>query len=453
MLNVVNVAIVNDVNVEEVNQALLQGNLDLPGVFPRLEALRRSPAVFRVEFGLDALPAEPGVILIRGARQYGKSTWLEGALRDTVVRYGPGSALFLDGDHLADADSLAREVSRLALTFSGNVPVRRLFVDEITAVPGWARALKRVIDRGELRDVLIVTTGSHATDLRHGTERLPGRKGKLARSAYLFLPVSYPEFLRVTDHSLGDSVLPAYLLSGGSPLACAELVRCGRIPEWVIETTRDWVQGECARASRPRRSLVAIMERLHRLGGSAVGQTKLAKEAGLANNTVAASWIEFLGDLLCIGVSPAWDSTRQRELPRKPAKYPFVNLLAATAWAPEAPRSASEFLAMAPERQGIWHEWAVAQELHRRAALAGMSEPDRLPFWQGAGHEIDFVLPDGRFVEIKRGAATALDFAWFRRSFPRGELTVVCATPFSAPGIRGETLHTFLSGNPTRTVL
>ncbi len=102
---------------------------------------------------------------------------------------------------------------------------------------------------------------------------------------------------------------------------------------------------------------------------------------------------------------------------------------------------------MAPERQAVWQEWAVAQELHRRAALAGAAEPDRLPFWQGGGHEIDFVRPTGSGIEVKRGSATALDFAWFRRSFPRGELTVVCATPFSAPGVRGETLHTFLGGD------
>jgi hypothetical protein len=92
------------VNVDQVNAALLAGDIDRPGVFPRLDALRSSPAVFRVEFGLDRLPEVPGVIAIRGARQYGKSTWLEGAMRDTIVAHGPGSALFLDGDHLRDAD-------------------------------------------------------------------------------------------------------------------------------------------------------------------------------------------------------------------------------------------------------------------------------------------------------------------------------------------------------------
>ncbi|MBI2892045.1 MAG: ATP-binding protein [Deltaproteobacteria bacterium] len=447
LLNVVNVDNVNVVNVERVNALLLAGRLDVRGLFPRLEALDEAPAVFRWQFGLDQLPEEPGVILIRGARQYGKSTWLEGSIRETVRRHGPGTALYLDGDHLRDADHLASELSRLAGVFRLDAPVRRLFIDEITAVAEWERGLKRVLDRGELRSVLVVTTGSRATDLRRGAERLPGRKGRLARTAYLFLPVPYAEFLRAGGSALGRRALGSYLLSGGSPVACGELVRSGRIPEWTIEAVREWIQGECARSGRSRRSLLAVMEALHRHGGTPLGQTRLARDAGLANNTVAAGWIEVLSDLLCVGTSAAWDPGRRAEMPRKQAKFPFVNLLAAAAWAPDAPRSAEELARLGPERQGVWHEWAVAQELFRRAALLGRPEPERLPYWASREHEIDFVAGDGSFVEVKWGRASALDFSWFPKSFPKGFLTVVCGTPFEADRIRGVTLSEFLEGS------
>jgi predicted AAA+ superfamily ATPase len=435
-------------NVEEVNRALLSGALDMPSLFPRLEALAEAPAVFRLDFGLNELPEEPGLILVRGARQFGKSTWMEGVMRDTAARYGPGSALFLDGDYLRDADHLAAELSRLAGAFRRDAPVRRLFIDEVTAVAGWEQGIKRVLDRGELRRVLIITTGSRAADLRHGAERLPGRKGRLARTSYLFLPVSYPEFMRAGGHALGTRALGSYLLSGGSPLACGELLRSGRLREWVVDAVRDWVQGECARSGRSRRSLVAVMEQLHRHGGTPFGQTKLAREAGLANNTVAAGWIDMLADLLCVGTSPAWDASRRAELPRRPAKFPFVNLLAAGVWAPDAPRSAEDLDRLDPERQGVWYEWAVAQELFRRAALLGNGEPERVPYWQGGDHELDYVLADNRFVEVKRGRATALEFAWFQKVFPRGNLTVVCATPFEADQVVGVTLDAFLRQAP-----
>ncbi len=447
LLNVLDVGTVNVMDVERVNEAILAGDLEQPGLFPRLEALRDASAVFRMEFGLDVLPDEPGVIMIRGARQYGKSTWLESALRDTVREHGPGSAAFIDGDHLRDAEHLAAEVERLVGALDPRRRVRRLFIDEITAVADWVRGLKRVLDRGVLRNILVVTTGSRAADLRHGTERLPGRKGHLARTAYLFLPVSYAEFLRAGGRGLAERALPAYLVSGGSPSACAELIRTGRIPEWVVETVRDWVLGECGRAGRPRRSLVAVMEQLHRHAGTPIGQTRLARDAGLANNTVAAGWIDFLSDLLCVGTSPAWDSSKRAEIPRRPAKFPFLNLLVASVWAPEAPRSPEEFALMSEMRQAAWHEWAVSQELFRRAAIRGVAEPERIPHWSNGANEIDFVPSPETFVEVKRGRASALEFGWFRKTFPKGDLTVVCTTPFRSERVRGVTLDAFLRGH------
>lgn len=449
LLNVRNVDTFNVVNVDQVNRALLAGALDVPGLFPRLEALADAPAVFRLSFGLDQLPVAPGVITVRGARQFGKSTWLEGAMRDTARQFGPGSALYLDGDYLRDADQLAAELSRLSSAFRADAPVRRLFVDEITAVADWEHGLKRVLDRGELRKVLVITTGSRAADLRHGAERLPGRKGKLTRTSFLFLPVAWPEFSRVAGKALGRHALSAYLLSGGSPLACGELLRVGRLSEWVVDVVRDWVQGECARSGRARRSLVAVMEQLHRHGCTPLGQTKLAREAGLANNTVAAGWIEMLSDLLCVGTSPAWDASRRTEVARRPAKFPFINLLVAGVWHPAAPRTPDDLDRLDAAQQGAWHEWAVAQELFRRAALAGALEPERIPYWQGGVHELDFVAARDHFVEVKRGRATALDFAWFPKAFPKARLTVVCATPFQADQINGVTLDEFLRARAT----
>lgn len=444
LLNVLNVDRLNVVNVEEMNIALLAGRLRTPGLFPRLEALKEAEAVFSFEFGLDDLPAEPGVLMIRGARQYGKSTWMEQCIKETIRAYGPGSALFLNGDYIRDADTLASALSRLATAFRPDASVRRLFIDEITAIADWESGLKRVLDRGELHGILVVTTGSRAADLRHGSERLPGRKGKLSRSSYIFLPISYSAFLKAGGRRLGARALPSYLLSGGSPVACGELLRHGRLPQWVVESVRDWIEGECARSGRSRRSLVSVMEQLHRHGGTPLGQTKLARNAGLANNTVAAGWIEMLSDLLCVGTSAAWDENKRSEIPRRRSKFPFVNLLAAAVWAPDAPRSADEFLALPPDRRGIWHEWAVAQEVFRRAALVGAREPERIPYWQSQEHEIDFVAGDAQFIEVKSGAASALDFSWFSSAFPRGHLTVVCKTPFKGPRIRGITLDDLL---------
>jgi uncharacterized protein len=208
-------------NVVERNKMYLKGILQGEGIFPHLEAAPAS-GFFNWDFGLAELPREPGIIVIRGPRQYGKSTWLEYQLRETLLQFGPGTALFLNGDYIAGPNELERDIESLMSYFPKEASVRRLFIDEITAVAGWQKAIKRLADRGVLRKVLLITTGSKASDIQREAELLPGRKGKLARTIYLFAQLPYKIFYDKAFPTLRAQTLAAYLIAGGSPLACAK---------------------------------------------------------------------------------------------------------------------------------------------------------------------------------------------------------------------------------------
>jgi len=431
-------------NTREINRALSIGAIDAKGVLPLAESIKKEPIIFKMQFGLDELPPEPGLIVIRGARQYGKSTWLQQKIAHTVKTFAPGSAYYLNGDELGDESDLIVSIRELLPLFSPEAEVRRLFIDEITAVENWQKGMKRLLDAGELQDVLVVTTGSKAADLRRGSERLPGRKGKLDRTTYLFTPLAYGEFKKQCEERLQERVLPAYILSGGSPVAGRELAIHGRLPEYVVEMTRDWIYGEVAASGRQRSSLLGVMECLYRFGGTPVGQAKLARETGLANNTIAAGYIELLKDLLCVSSAHPWDSGRERTIKRKPCKFHMTNLLAAVAWHPARVRSVDDFLNLPTNDRAYLTEWTVAQEIWRRAAIKGLDLPEELAFWQSKSHELDFVLDRSTFVEVKIGSATPVDFSWFAKSFPQSNLMVVNQNRFTTRNIEGITLENFL---------
>ncbi|MCK4870081.1 MAG: ATP-binding protein, partial [Gammaproteobacteria bacterium] len=350
----------------------------------------------------------------------------------------------LNGEYLLDVDKLEHEIELLVPMFVEGAAVRRIFIDEITAIPKWEIALKRLADKGSLAQVLLITTGSKATDLRRGAERLPGRKGRLDRTTYLFTPISYREFHRVCGEKLGDKCLIAYLLSGGSPIACSELAAHGVIPEYVVELVRDWIEGEVAATGRSRISLYNIFGTIFRLGGTPVGQAKVAREAGLANNTVAAGYIEVLQDLGCIVPSYPWDQHKKLLILRKPCKYHVTNLLAAVVYHAAAVRRPDDFLSLPEMTQGIWLEWLVAQELVRRAAIAGEDILSPLAFWQNDKHELDFVVHNREFIEVKRGRCNPLEFSWFVQQFPGNNLTVVNVAKFSTATVKGVLLEDFL---------
>ena len=65
-----------------------------------MDNLNHMPVVFELDFGLSTIPTEPGIFLIRGPWQYGKSTWLEQQLKETIKTFGPGSAFYLNGDEI-----------------------------------------------------------------------------------------------------------------------------------------------------------------------------------------------------------------------------------------------------------------------------------------------------------------------------------------------------------------
>lgn len=434
-------------NVSEVNDALFRGEIDRTGVLPHSARLAARALRFEVDFGLRQLPEVPGILLIRGARQYGKSTWLEREIRASVERFGPGCAFYLNGDELRDSNELYAAIAELTPLFASAAPVKRLFIDEITAVAGWESALKRLVDSGELRDILVVTTGSRATDLRRGAELLPGRKGRLDRTSYLFTPVSFTAFVRAAgDAVAAEEAVWLYLLSGGSPVALAELTLHGRLPEFVVGIVRDWIHGEVAASGRQRSSLMAVMNALCQRGGTAVGQAKLAREAGLANNTVAAGYVELLADMLVLGISHSWDEVRQVRATRRPAKFPFINLLAAVAWHPARLRSLADWNRLASQDKGMWVEWLVAQELWRRAAIDGQQAPELLPYWSSKRHELDFVCHDAWLVEAKSGRTGPLEFGWFPKAFPRSRLLVIGSNSFATDRIVGVDLRSFLLG-------
>lgn len=432
-------------DITQINTLLHQGITTAPGLLPHVESLQDSPFIFNFDFGLNQLPEEPGLLLIRGPRQYGKSTWLELEIQKTVASFGPASAFYLNGDEIRDPEALTQKIEELIPLFRKEAKVKRLFIDEITAIESWESSLKRLIDRGMLNQVLLVSTGSKATDLRRGAERLPGRKGKLARTNYLFTPISYSEFKSKCGSIFKSKTLTAYMMTAGCPVACSEMAQHKKIPEHVITMVKDWVYGECSATGRDRSSLLSVMEVLERQGGIQVGQSKLAREAGLANNTVAAGYIELLGDLLTVAPSYAWDPSHKIYLKRKPSKFHFINLLVALAWEPTKPRTIDDFENLLGEEKAKFYEWLVAQEIWRRQAIQGEEIPEHLGFWKSDHHELDFVMDPNNFIEVKSGTPSPLEFTWFPKIFPKAHLRVINQKAFSGLSVEGISFEDFLT--------
>lgn len=212
----------------------------------------------------------------------------------------------------------------------------------------------------------------------------------------------------------------------------------------MIELVRDWIEGEISKAGRHRSALINILNVLFRFGGSPVGQANLARESGLANNTVAQGYIELLSDLGCVIPAYPWDYQKKQLVLRKPCKYHFMNLLVASCYHPSQVRSPEDFNKLPIDLQGKWYEWAVAQELQRRLNLRGEKILESLSFWQSKTNEIDFYDKAEGFIEVKRGKCSALEFAWFAKQFGKESMKIINQNSFETDRLHGITLENFL---------
>ncbi len=180
-------------NVNSVNQALLSGEINQQGVFPHLDLLRRAPVVFRTDIGLPNIPEEPGILLIGGARQYGKSTWLERVLQESIEQHGAGSGLYLNGDEIRDFQDLIEQIRILLSLFPPHTRVKRMFIDEITAIENWQKALKRLADAGEIHDVLIWQGGGHELNfVVKENHFLEVKRGRCSPTEFTWVPQMLP---------------------------------------------------------------------------------------------------------------------------------------------------------------------------------------------------------------------------------------------------------------------
>jgi len=432
----------------EINQNLLNGDIHVKGVLPHLEQLSNLPFLFEQNFGLTKIPLEPGIIMIRGPRQYGKSTWLEQEIKKTIQQFGAGSALYLNGDEIANYKELTSVIQDLVNLFPKHIKIKRIFIDEITAIVDWQKSIKRLADDGELNDILLITTGSKATDLRHGFERLPGRKGKIDRTSYIFTPISFNEFQNKCSAVFGEDTLYAYILSGGSAIGANSLAEHGRLAEYIVNTVTDWVYGEFAQHGRSRANLMTVLSVLYKFAPNPVGQAKLARESGLSNNTVAKGYIDLLCDLMLLLPAYPFDPDKSVSLFRKECKYHFTNLFFAICMHPQKPRTIEELKSLPPTIFAPILEWVVAQEIWRQSCIAN-KEIDFLNFWQTAEHEIDFVIPEANtWLEVKSGRQQITDFLWFTRHLHNNQnLTVINQSLFNSKRINGITLSNFLESD------
>jgi predicted AAA+ superfamily ATPase len=257
---------------------------------------------------------------ISGPRQVGKTTMLKLLIARLLEKTDPRAILYLSCDELSHYTELGEVLdSYIRARRSWGIGGSYIFLDEITFVEDWWRALKARIDDGSLSSDVVFVTGSASLDLLRQKEQFPGRRGygvdvvmrPLGFRSYVMVRtgLELAEADRISDigqpmeaNRVFRETLAAhfsdYLETGGFPLAIREWAEQGRVSEATKRALRDGLRSDWLRAGKSERYMKEVIAYILQARGTPVSWLGISKATSLGSPHTARGYVETLEDLM-----------------------------------------------------------------------------------------------------------------------------------------------------------
>ena len=198
-----------------------------------------------------------------------------------------------------------------------------ILLDEVTFPREWYRSIKYRIDSGDLKNDVLILTGSLSMFAKREVETFPGRRGR--GKDYVLYPLSFREYIKVTRPDLYRSldeihemslaeirekcfkllpwrnelneVFEAYLETGGFPLAVKSYVENGKVTEEVKNSYLSAFLYDLVKLRRSealaKRILKAIIEKLP----SPASLNSIAKEFEIRSHKTVFHYLDLFEKL------------------------------------------------------------------------------------------------------------------------------------------------------------
>lgn len=401
---------------------------------PHLARLEGLPHFHRSRLEEDIPVMVPGIYILTGSRQVGKTTLIKLIIRRLCERNAidPHQIYYLPCDTIADFKQLLFEIA----DFSASVDAARpfaLFLDEITYVKEWERAIKALADAGMFDRGSAVITGSDSLILKEAMMAFPGRRGRADVHDFHLHPLSFQEYVALKDGPLaarfdgcralfrdefavsippldgpsGDllqGLFREYLLVGGFMPAINDFAAEGRIAPSTYRTYVQWVVGDILRRGKQEAYLKEIIAALIPRLAKQITWHNLSAVMSIEHHRTVADYVDMLGRMDAVAVIGALMEDKLKAAPKKARKVCFSDPLifhALRGWAEGAGDSfdlASALLNAPGDLHNSLIEGSLSALFHRTWRT----------FYIKAQGEVDIALVKGREmlpIEVKNSVS------------------------------------------------
>lgn len=279
------------------------------------------------------------VYSLRGTRQVGKTTTIKLDIQQRL-KARPGNAILYYAFDLENSPREIVDIIEQYLNWSQRLGERRyLYLDEVTNVRSWQKAIKYLRDRGRLVNCTVVVVGSNSVDLRKGTELLPGRRGISSEPLdRIQEPLKFGDYVTAMNRDLGSSIkkykdhgisailqmaegdipddvyaltallsklnfyLDEYFVVGGMPIAVTAFKRLGVIPDSVYKTYLDAVTNDLKSVGSNMAYVEQIMPNIIKSVCSPVSWRSLSRDTDIGSHHTVLEYVMTLADAFVLNI-------------------------------------------------------------------------------------------------------------------------------------------------------
>lgn len=341
------------------------------------------------------------VFTLRGPRQVGKTRFLR-YLHEKNPHLRP---VYESLDLIRTNKELIALIHRLLREHQPKL----MLLDEISSVSRWQKAIKYMVDKKELEGVDLVLSGSSATDIKRGAERLPGRRGPEVKEGWdrILLPLSFFQFSKHTA-LLSEEELQLIQSNIETPSKVSQdihlklqksflqFIQTGGLPPAVLawqakvdppfRTMMAIIRSDFEKRKKSRIILDQILTRVNRISNTPVTWETFAKTI-TSTKIITRQYVDDLCENYLLADVECIDLARNQRSPRKPRKLYWIDPLI-----PQA--IASDGIGQELDEASTV-ESMVGFELIRRNEKniwEGLNQLRHIYLWRDSrGNEVDFV--------------------------------------------------------------
>lgn len=379
------------------------------------------------------------VYVLRGPRQIGKTTLVKLLVKRLLGSGVPPRNIMY---YLFDLEETPSDLVGVLENYMDNTPRGEgerfhLFLDEITSVREWQKGIKLLWDQGRLAGCTIIATGSHAADLRHSSERLPGRRGMSDKPLdKVLMPMKFAEYVSCMDAGLyaklcklgvvGPGALSSlsrvtlditslsgelnvclpklgghlhdYAVTGGIPRIVDKYAGARMVSEGEYALYNDVIFGELRHVGKRFKIFEQLLPNILKSVGWTFTWEGLKKRTDIGSTETVFDYVGALEEMFAFFVLHGYDYETRRAMFKKEKKIHAFDPFYLHVLRGDKGRFESSLRFLEDKaNMGVVVEGIVASHL-RGAALDRAA--GSLYHWRHRGREVDFVYDDGAGVVV-----------------------------------------------------